>query len=204
MLMLRSFKTRRRILCKSYQTRRRILSLKVDRLLCDQLSSPLPVKPTLQYILHCSVPYICFCSIHISPSCNTCFTLMLNTFEIHFTVVRPTQLSITSSEAVQTHHTALQCNPILCYTVCSVLHSVMHCSVQYSVKYSVHCSVQCSGNRTVISGLLDPGQSTHHSKPTTAFLRALMMVTTLTMMMAALVSIICCQRCCNVGFSQQI
>ena len=131
---------------------KRILSLKVDRLLCDQLSSPLPVKPTLQYILHCSVPYICFCSIHISPSCNTCFTLMLNTFEIHFTVVRPTQLSITSSEAVQTHHTALQCNPILCIAVCSVLHSAVHCSVQYLVhcievfsglQYPVHWSIQC-------------------------------------------------------------
>ena len=39
-----------------------------------------------------------------------------------------------------------------------------------------------------------PGQSTHHSKATTAFLRALMMVTTLTTMMATPFSISSCQR----------
>ena len=51
---------------------------------------------------------------------------------------------------------------------CSTMHYALCIFVQY-----LHYIVECSGNRTAIPGR-PPGQSTHHSKATTAFLRALM------------------------------
>ena len=97
-----------------------ILSLKVDRLLCDQLSSPLPAVDQRHNLLS---------AIHSSLQ----YTLLCIVLWAHYCGVRNTMDCVVEGEQ--------------------------------------DCDIRSP----------PPGQSTHHSKPTTAFLRALTMVTTLAM-----------------------
>ena len=85
-------------------------------------------------------------------------------------LVRPTQLSVTSSRP--------KAQPAFCNTLFTIS-CVLYCERTTAVCNTMDCVVEGEQDCDIRSP--PPGQSTHHSKPTTAFLRALTMVTTLAM-----------------------